>query len=50
MKIYCNVCNEYRKFKNPKISCIWKKKKIFILLTVSMVINIKKIFREEDSI
>ena len=25
MKIYCNVCNEYRKFKNVKISYIFKK-------------------------
>ena len=24
-KIYRNVCNKYRKFKNPKISCIIKK-------------------------
>ena len=27
MKIYCNVCNKYRKSKNPKISNIFKKKK-----------------------
>ena len=27
MKIYCNVCNKYRKSKNPKISNILKKKK-----------------------
>ena len=25
MKIYCNVCNKYRKFKNPKTSYILKK-------------------------
>ena len=34
MKIYCNVYNKYRKFKNPKISCIFKKS-----LTLSIVYN-----------
>ena len=24
MKMYCNVCNKYRKFKNPKIWYIFK--------------------------
>ena len=39
MKIYCNVCDKYRKFKNPKISYIFKKT---LLSTISVVINIKK--------
>ena len=26
MKMYCNVCNKYRKFTNPKISYIFLKK------------------------
>ena len=39
MKIYCNVCDKYRKFKNPKISYIFKKT---LLPTISVVINIKK--------
>ena len=26
MKIYCNVCNKYRKSKNAKISSFFKKK------------------------
>ena len=25
IKIYCIVCNKYRKFKNPKISSIFEK-------------------------
>ena len=27
MKIYCNICNKYRKFTNPKITYIFQKKK-----------------------
>ena len=34
MKISCNVCDKYRKFKNLKAT--------FLLLTVSVVMNIKK--------
>ena len=50
MKIYCNVCNKYRKFKNLKISYIFKK-----FLGLSIVYSkcgheYKKIFKEEDSI
>ena len=42
--IYCNVCNKYRKFKNPNISYnLKKKKKVFLLFTVSVVMNIKNI-------
>ena len=25
MKNYCNICEKYRKFKNPKVSYIFKK-------------------------
>ena len=25
MKFYCNVCNKYRKFENPKISYVFQK-------------------------
>ena len=50
-KIYCIVCDKYRKFKNPKISCILKK-----LLGLSIVCSKwsneykKKTFKEEKSI
>ena len=50
MKIYCNVCNKYGKFKNLKLSNIFKK-----LLGLSIVYSKcrhedKKIFEEEESI
>ena len=49
MKIYCNVCNKYRKFKKLEISCILKKAfKSFLFFTVSVVMNMKKIFKEES--
>ena len=49
MKMYCNVCNEYRKFKNPKISNILKK-----IFGIFIVYNkcgheYKKVFKEEES-
>ena len=37
MKIYCNACNKYRKFKNPKILYIFKK-----TLDISIVYSKKK--------
>ena len=53
--MYRNVCNKNRKLKKKiKISCIFKKtyflKKTFPLFTASVVINIKKTFKEEESI
>ena len=49
MKIFLNVCNEYTKMKNPKISYIKKKniyskcgKKVWILKS-------KKMFEEEST-
>ena len=50
MKIYCNVCNKYRKFKNPKILYIFEK--TFGLSTVYSKCGHEytKIFKEEESI
>ena len=54
MKIYCNVCNKYRKSKNPKISNIFKKKKqkkkkqVFLLLTASVVMNAIKYLKQKN--
>ena len=50
MKIYSNVCNKYRNFKNIKISYILK-----IILGLSTICSncgqeYKKIFKEEESI
>ena len=42
IKIYCHVCEKYKKFKKPKISYLFKKKFTF---TVSMVMNVKNICR-----
>ena len=43
-KIFCVICSKYRKFKNPKISYIFEKKKqplisqtlVFLILTTSV--------------
>ena len=44
MKIYCNVCNKYRKSKKKSKKYIFlKKHEVFLLLTVSGVINMKNI-------
>ena len=34
MKMYCNVCNKYRKFKNTKCHVFFKK--IFLLFTANI--------------
>ena len=41
MKIYCNVCNKYRKSKNPKISCL-------SIVFRKCGHEYKKIFKEES--
>ena len=41
MKIYCNVCNKYRKSKNPKISCL-------SIVFRKCGHEYKKIFKEEE--
>ena len=49
MKIYSNVCNKHRKLKK-KLEYYIFLKEVFLLFTVSVVMNMKKIFKEEDSI
>ena len=47
-----NVCNKYRKFKITKMSCIKPliiKTLSLLSFTVSVVMNIKKVFKEEES-
>ena len=50
VKIYCSVCNKYRKFKNHKVSYIFEK-----ALGLSIVYSkcgrqeYKKIFKAEES-
>ena len=49
--MYCNVCNKHRKFKNPKISYIQKKKKLSLsIVSCKCGHEYKKIFKEEESI
>ena len=56
MKIYCNVCNKYKKFKNPKMSYIFKKtlslsivySECGLLFTVSVVMNVKKYLKKKN--
>ena len=43
IKIYCIVCDKCRKFKNVE------KHQVFLLFTISVVINIKKV-KEDESI
>ena len=49
-KIYCVICGEYRKFKNPKISCIFEKTLIFSIICSKCKNEDEKIFKEEESI
>ena len=44
-KIYCVVCGKYKKFKNPKISYIFQKKKLVLGVICNKDENI---FKEEE--
>ena len=50
IKIYCIVCDNYRKFKNPKKSYICKKTLGLSFVRSKCDKEYKKIFREEESI
>ena len=50
MKIYCNVCNKCRKFKNPKISYNLKKTLGLFIVCNKYGDQYKKIFKEKESI
>ena len=51
MKMYYNVCNKYRKFKTPKITFKKNpKKQIFLLITVNVVMNIKKYLKKKNQL
>ena len=49
MKIYCIVCNKYRKFKKPKISQILRKTFGLFIICSKCGHEYKKIFKEEES-
>ena len=48
MKIYYNVCNEYRKIKNLKISYIFKETLVLSIVYSKCGHEYKKIFEEES--
>ena len=50
IKIYCNVFDKYRKFKNPKILHIFKKTLGISIVGSKFGNEYKKIFKEEKSV
>ena len=47
--MYCNVCNKIENLKKNN-QILKKEHQVIELFTVSVVINVKKIFKEEESI
>ena len=49
--MYCVICGKYRKFKNPKVSYSFEKKKQhFLLLAVSMRMKIKIYLKKKNQL
>ena len=48
-KIYCFICGKYRKFENPKISCIFKKIIVLSIVCSKCGNKDENIFKEEKS-
>ena len=48
--MYCNVCNKYRKLKKKKMKydIFLKKHQVFLLLTVSVIMNMKKYLKKNQ--
>ena len=50
-KLFCVICGEYRKFKNPKILYMFEKTHYFFLLfAIRVKLMIKKYLSEKESI
>ena len=49
-KIYCVICNKYRKFEKPKISYLSEKTLILSIICSKCKIEEEKIFKEEEPI
>ena len=47
-KLYCNICNKFRKSKNSKISYIFKKSLRICFAYNIVVMNIKKSEEEQE--
>ena len=45
-KLYCVICGDYRKSKNPKISHIFEKTLVFLLFIVSVRMKMKKYLKK----
>ena len=41
-KVCCVVCGKYKKFKNPKTSCILEKTLVILLFAVSVSVKMKR--------
>ena len=46
-KLYCDIFDNYRKFKNPKISYIFEKT---LVLSITCSNEDEKVFKEEKSV
>ena len=49
-KIYCANSGKYRKFRNPKISHIFKKNLLFLLFGISVAVSIKECLKKENDL
>ena len=49
-KLYCVLCDKYRKFEKPKISYVLEKTLVFSIICSKCKNEDEKIFKEEDSI
>ena len=47
-KLYCVICGQYTKFKNPKISNILKKTLVILIICSKSKNEDEKIFKEEE--
>ena len=49
-KLYCVICGKYRKFENPKISYLLKKKLVLSIICSKCKNEGEKLFRKEEAI
>ena len=49
-KLYCVICGEYRKFRNPKMSYIFQKTLVLSIICSKCRNEDEEIFKEEEPI
>ena len=49
-KLCCVICGKYRKFKDPKISYIFKISLVLSIFAVSAIVKIKKYFKKKNQL